>query len=331
MTTPTNQMKNVYLKLANNGYKKHFVRSLLPEWWDDEIANTDSGLQQVSLILGRILGVRPESLWVESAALELSIPKDRKFKHRADTLKGSLDVACAISNAIAKIVVSGYLPTFKKDQLVDAAELRNRILDKDSWVTLQKLLDYCNDVGIPIIHLSYFPSGCKKMAGLAFQLAGRPVIVLTETKKHGYMLFDLAHELGHVTLNHVSKETWVIDERIEEDSDDEYEKAANRFALELLTGTPDCRIVPSGRNLSGQELATAASRFGHQHKVDPMHVALNYAHNTKHWPVAQIALSLLASNQPTDQELLRRNLFNNIDHDCIGEDDLAVVQKYCGN
>jgi hypothetical protein len=69
MTTPTSQMNNLYRKLAAQGFKKPFVKSLLPEWWDDEIANTNSGLQQASLILGRILGVRPESLWVESAVL----------------------------------------------------------------------------------------------------------------------------------------------------------------------------------------------------------------------------------------------------------------------
>jgi hypothetical protein len=50
MTVTNPQMKRLYSKLKTVGYNPKYINSLLPDWWDDEIAETPAGLQQASLI-----------------------------------------------------------------------------------------------------------------------------------------------------------------------------------------------------------------------------------------------------------------------------------------
>ena len=330
MATTVNPMRSIYTKLSNTGYKKSFVQSLLPEWWDDDIATSPSGIQHASLVLGKLLSVRPETLWSEQVSIALSIPSERKFKHRAGTNENALDIACAIAYSAARLALRAFTHEYRPELIVDAAQLRSKIVSQNTWVGLAEILKYCTEIGIPILYLSHFPSGTKKMDGLAFEVDGRPVIALTVSKKHGYLAFDLAHELGHIALGHVTGNKCVIDQKIDRESEDEDEKSANRFALELLTGTPDCKIVPTGRNLNGQELAAAALRYGTNNKVDPLHVILNYGYATGHWGSANIALSKLAGNEPDDQTLVNSILFSNIDSEHLSDDDLITLKKFSG-
>lgn len=330
MTATANQMQEIYRRLGAEGYKRNFVQSLLPEWWDNQLVVTPSGLQQAALILGRLLGVNPETIWTKDANITLSIPERKRFKRRVDSNEDELDIACAISYAAGRLAGKAFKKPFDHGELLDAGELRNLILEQSRWVGLRELLAYCQRIGLPVLHIDHFPRGAKKMAGLAFEINGTPIIVLTQPRKRGYVLFDLAHEIGHVTLGHVSEGELLVDSKIDQDSDDEDEKAANRFALELLTGDPDCRIVPAGRNLTGSELATAAKRFGTDRNVDPSHVALNYGHTQGHWGVANLAVNELAGEEDADQELIRKFLFESVCVDDISEDDLFALRKYCG-
>ena len=330
MTVAATNMRDIYRKLGSSGYRKGFVESLLPDWWDDDLASSPSGLQQTAIILSRLLGVSAKTLWTPDAEIELSTPENKKFKRRNGSRKEDLSIACAISYAVGKLALGGLSSECTDKGLMDAAELRQSVLEDQPWVGLDDLLGYCKDKGILVLHLTHFPRGVKKMEGLAFSIAGGPVIVLTQARKWGFLLFDLAHEIGHITLGHVTDDSMLVDQKIDQDSDDEDEKAANRFALELLTGDPDCRIVPAGRNLTGSELATAAQRFGREKRVHPAHVALNYSYTQKHCGVAANALNELQGDAPTDQELIRKALFESMDSDKISEDDLTALKRYCG-
>ena len=82
--------------------------------------------------------------------------------------------------------------------------------------------------------------------------------------------------------------------------------------------------------MTGSELATAAQRFGTDRRVDPSHVALNYGYTQGHWGVANLAVNELAGDSETDQELLRRVLFDGISGEDMSDDDLSALRKYCG-
>lgn len=328
MTSANSHMKRLYCKLQTVGYNPKYIQSLLPDWWDEAIADTPAGLQQASIILGQRFGVRAETLWTESAAPDLRIPKGICFKHRDNVETDDLTIACALAQSLARIVLKAFPPKQLPGFYPDAGELRRQLLTDKPWIGFQDLLQHCLDLGIPVIHLSHLPRNTKKMEGLAFQQNGRPVIVLTGKRTHGYLLFDLAHELGHITLGHVTAERAVIDQEIDSQADDNEESAANRFALELITGDPGCRIVPNGRNLNGNQLASAASLFAEKHRIDPVHIALNYAHTQKCWPVANLAIKLITQDTLTDQQILRETLLKTLDLDELSEDEYALLQTH---
>lgn len=328
MTVVSSQMKTLYSKLGEVGYNPKFIKSLLPDWWDDEIAETSAGFQQASLILGQRFGVRAESLWAENLKPELKLPQGIRFKHRNNVETSDLSIACAVAYTLAGVVLKAFPSRTEQRFYPDATELRKQLLVEKNKVTFEDVMTCCLNLGIPVIHLKHLPTKAKKMEGLAFEYSGRPVIVLTQNRSYGYMLFDLAHELGHITLGHVSAGNSVIDQKIDVDDDDEDERAANRFALELLTGDPECTIVPTGKNLNADELASAALRFGEKHKIDPLHIALNYGHYRKHWPVANAAIKIIAGDAPSDQKLLCETLLQYLDLSELSEDDYVLLKTH---
>ncbi|MEE7626381.1 ImmA/IrrE family metallo-endopeptidase [Methylobacter sp. Wu8] len=328
MTVTNPQMKRLYSKLQTVGYNPKYIKSLLPDWWDNEIAETPAGLQQASLILGQTFGVRAETLWTESAEPALKLPQGIRFKHRENIADDDLNVACAVARSLASIVLKAFPAKPQSGFYLDASELRKQLLVGKKWITFEDVLTYCLDDGIPVIHLHHLPKKAKKMEGLAFEQSGRPVIVLTQNHPHGYALFDLAHELGHITLGHVTAEHSIVDQKIDAEADDEDERAANRFALELLTGDPECKIVPTGRNLNGDELATSALHYGEKNKIDPLHIVLNYAYSKNHWGAANVAINKIAKNALTDQEILRAALLQSLELDDLNEDDYTLLQTH---
>lgn len=69
----------------------------------------------------------------------------------------------------------------------------------------------------------------------------------------------------------------LIDEKINEDDvENPQEIEANAYAIELLNGRPDAAFHSNGW-ISAEVLASEALRIGRHNKVDPGHVALNYA------------------------------------------------------
>lgn len=323
-------MKSLYGKLRSVGYNPKYIQSLLPDWWDEEIAATPAGYQEASLRLGSVFGVQPSSLRDPDAQPTLCVPAGRRFKRQAGHQEQQLDVACALAMSSASLALRWLPQCEERKPLPDAKVIRELLLAENAYINLPVLLEYVWNLGIPVIFLGHIPTQTKKMAGLAFEYQGVPVIVLTSGRSHGYLVFDLAHELAHIVLGHVSKDKCVVDQEIDEGADDPDERSANRFSLELLTGDPDCKIVPSGRHLYAQELASAAIRYGEKHKIDPLHVALNYGYTQQHWPVAYSAVKIIAANHSPDQAILRQKLIAELRVNDVDDDDLATLLRLTG-
>lgn len=330
MATTEHTMKALYGKLHAAGFNRKYVQSMLPDWWDDSIAATVAGYQEASIRLGNLFGVMPSTLRDPQIPPVLRVPEGRRFKRRAGHEEAQLDIACALSMTAATLVFRYLSRSDKREGVLDASAIRGLVLQKNPYIAFDALLDYVWQLGIPVLFLDYLPSKTKKMAGLAFECVGSPVIVLTSGRPHGFLVFDLAHELAHIALGHVANGRCVVDQEIDSDAEDPDEKAANRFALELLTGNPDCKIVPTGRHLNGQELAVQALRYGEKYQIDPMHVALNYGYTQNHWAVANLAIKQLAADKPSDQAILRERLFSQLRSCDISEDDLATLARLTG-
>ena len=161
-----------------------------------------------------------------------------------------------------------------------AAAIRNAILERGaSCVHFESLLDYCWDNGLPVLHVSHLPEGAKKPDALAGIFAGRPAIVIMKRHTHAaWLLFILAHEIGHIGRRHLDGNGLLLDAKVSQDNRDTQEEEANAFAVEILTGKPDIRYQAAS-NLNAEELAERALMVERRDKVDAGFVALNYVRN----------------------------------------------------
>lgn len=118
------------------------------------------------------------------------------------------------------------------------AAIRQEVLERSGVVTLRSLLHWCWSKGVPVVHLSHTPG--LKMDGLAVEISGETAIVTAKTDYPSKLAFIVAHELGHISLDHLKNESgFIADEHVERATNDVVEIAANQFACELLTGDPD--------------------------------------------------------------------------------------------
>lgn len=320
MTTKTiSPMQALYAKLNTLGFTKAIVKKLLPEWWEDDISNTPAGFQETSLILSKYLSIRYSSL-LGDAEPTFVFPK-HKFKHSRNVEEKDLTKVVALSSLAARLTLEAYETKEQNFKEISAKSIRETLLARNSpWIDFNILLDYCWEIGIPVIFVENLPS--PKMQGLALQLQGRPVIILTSKHKHGYLVFHLAHELGHIILGHVTDEEWVIDKTITEGNDDNHEVSANQFALEILTGKSDAAYRSQYR-LYPDTLATSALDVGRENKIDPIHIVLNYGYTNGSMGVANAACKALTRKlniRESDPEIAKSTFMQHIDVDSLDDE-----------
>lgn len=325
-----NPMKNLYGRLNDVGLSRAFVtKTALPSWWDDCLAANPAGYAQGLLLLSRHLGLELSSLQNATAPVRLRDFGICKFKKREGVTEDDLALARALATRAAQLAASA-MPTPPPPIPTSAGDIRQQILDRRaSWVGLPEMLDYCWSNGLPVLHLDHFPKNSHRPDGLAARVQGRPVIVLCKKAKHSaWLLFILAHELGHLALGHVPPDGSLIDEGIDEASTDGEESAANAFAIELLAGRSDRRFTASGRWPNAHELAKSAKEIGRTRMIDPGHIALNYSHSMgkSFFAVGNAALNLIDPNaDPVG--LIRGRLAENLDWNLLPEDSSEFLMR----
>ncbi len=162
----------------------------------------------------------------------------------------------------------------------------------------------------------------------------RPVVLLTKKNEHpAWMLFVLAHEMGHLALRHVEARdgSALIDERVVEDEAliaDPQEIDANAYALELLTGGKK-RLTLKFLMKAG-DLAENAKAYGAQHHIDPGHV-LNAVRNTRvkgevPWSLGNSALRLI-DHEASVSRACREALLANIKVDALSDDSFEFLER----
>ncbi|MGQ0507475.1 MAG: ImmA/IrrE family metallo-endopeptidase [Myxococcaceae bacterium] len=327
MTVASNPMAQLYQKLASFGLPPAYVRStILPSWWDDAAAETPAGFSEALMLVHRHAGI-------DVGSLRASDPKPHaatgpvKFKHDSDVLDEEFDVPRVLATQAGWVAAMG--ASDSKELPKTASALRARLLDRCQWIDLEVLVDYCWSVGVPVLHVSKFPAKTKKMQGLTANVSGRPVIVIsTERKSAPWLLFVVAHELGHACLGHVATGQVLVDGDIDRDSVDDEEIAANRFTVELLSGAPDTTFKASSRWPNAHQLADIAQRIAREMQTDPGFVVLNYAYSMggNFFGVANAALKLLP---PTEDgpALLRRKMAEKLDWSRLPEESSEFLTR----
>lgn len=323
-------MGHLYNKLKNAGFTRQYIKKSLPDWWDDSIADTLSGKQYAALFLSKIFCITYSSLIDNSSDVEFNFVGNHRYKHSVNIEENRLNVSTAMAYTAARIASENFNIAFDHEVELNWQTVRAEILANNECVDLQSLVSYCHSIGIPIVFLQNIPKNSVKMDGIALKISNRPVIILTRTRKYGYLLFDLAHELGHIAKGHLNDSNIHIDKKIESEATDSLEVEANKYAFGLLGGKETLQIS-SKSNLNPKELYHASKTFGADKNIDPTHVVLNYAYVKKQWPIAMKTLSMLCKNQRTDQSIVLDKLYESINHDLIKEDDLALLNKLSGS
>jgi Zn-dependent peptidase ImmA (M78 family) len=323
-------MRDLYSRLSGVGLTRPYVKATaLPDWWDDEAGESPAGYAEALLHLARHLGLSLESLQAKRGPLALREFGPCKFKRTTGTTEDELALARTIGTRSAQLAATATATPFKG--LPDsAAEIRLRILDKGApWVGLKELLKYCWSVGVPVIFLARLPKTIKKMHGMSAMFKGRPVIVIAKNiKQPAWLLFILAHELGHIARGHLSDGSVLIDQDVDHNEPDAEEKEANEFALELITGEADFSVATTGRWPNASRLAELSKAVGTERHIDPGHIVLNYAHTmgTDFWGVANAALKHLEPGADAPG-LIRKALAAKLDWSALPKDSSAFLMR----
>lgn len=324
-------IRDLQKRLKVRGFDWSFVQSyVLPEWWQDELAEVEANRALAELFVARQLGFSPKEL--RDRDRELSLPKMApvRFKRYRNEVDDKVRVSTLVAQRAASVVarfVDEHLEPFTSRH--SAQELRRRILQRSRFVDLESLVRLCWDLGIPVLHLAQTPQGSKRFDGMAAFIGDRPVIVLASGRDGSpWLAFHLAHEMGHILLRHVQPGSPpVVDGELGAEAGSRgQEPEADRFACELLTGSPKPRL--QDLKLTGPRLAVTAERQGPQWGVDPGVFALIYGRSNDRWGVAQKALKLLDRDRG-GQALIARFLQKQLADAELSESDerlLGVLQ-----
>ncbi|MDW8265239.1 MAG: hypothetical protein RMJ52_07890 [Gemmataceae bacterium] len=251
-----------------------------------------------------------------------------KYKKRAGTTDDELLLTRVIATRAAQLAAAAMDRPYQS--VPSAADLRDAILKTDPWVGFDQLLDHCWAAGIPVLHVNNFPSNAKKKPmGFTLRAKGRPAVVLcVEKKQPAWLLFILAHELGHLHHGHVPENGALLDETVNENLPDVEEDQADRYAIELLTGNSATSLHVGGRWPKADRLAQLAREFGRRNRVDPGHVVLNCAHTEGggFWAVANAALKLLYPDNDAIK-IVSERLAANLDWEKLPEDSSEFLMR----
>jgi len=300
-------IQSIYSALHRHGLSKKNLTSLMPEWWSAEIEVTPGAAQRAKIYLAKALSLQIRAFSEDPPRVAFDLPKEKRFKLSAKTSEDDVAVAVALAKSASRIALNA-IANDHSPLPPSAAEIRGQILASGApWVGLEQILELCWSNGVPVLHLAS-PLLGRKMDGIAMSIKGRPSIVLSNVRKQGFLLFHLAHELGHIALGHLSENGAIVDDEINKNESDEgrnfQEIEADRFAIELLTGNADTRLTLP-RLMQARSLADTATRFGRERQIDPTHAVLNVAHNNrKIFPLCVSAVKEI-SGKTTDQEVVR--------------------------
>jgi Zn-dependent peptidase ImmA (M78 family) len=338
-------MKALYKRLRTIGLTRPIVRNtLLPDWWCDEFEEREGAVFEAAAYVARHTGLPFDRLIDETQELSLTQASGVCFKKRQGTDENALAIASCVAEQVAKLVTYACRPDYQSVAGLSAQAIRAEILSKHRWVTLQGLLDFCWDHGLPVAHLSNLPTGNgnKKFDGIAGIFEGRPAIATGKNHKSwAWMAFVVAHELGHIVSGHVREGQWLVDEQIApSEDDDQQEKDADRFALELIYGKDNVNYMQPGF-VTSDDLVAYAIKQAKRDIVNPASIVLNHGWYKKNaaptkkkqeiaWGVAQKAINELEEGSVSSIELIHSYLENGLDWDLLSDDNCEYVERIVG-
>ncbi len=343
VTDSAKNLKSLKRQVTQIGLKWSCVKATLPDWAEEAAAHR-TGLLELEAFVARHYGFR----LAEGGGYEAGHLPAARFKKRTAAPDAALAGARSFATAVARAVARG--ATTRWTGLPGQADgMRRLALEAAAgrgWVDFAALVEASWNAGIPVVHLPDAPCETKKPDGLVTFVSGRPVVVLMKNESMAeWMVFVLAHELGHVAKGHLRPDEGaaIVDEkvRLEEEGagasahggGDAEEAEANAYATGVL--------LPGGRQLVLEEwpkaegLAEVALEFGRAHGICPGHAVLNAVMNTSRRTGANLyglgnkAVRILhrTMDARTTAEVCREAANRHLDLDALGPDTAEFLEK----
>lgn len=328
----TGSERDLKRRLKAIGLSEGAIAAAWPQWWSEDADASPSARLELHFSIARKLGIDPRSL-VDAEGTPRFIWRDEaRFKHLSGESDAERAAISSFGRALGALLVPGVTPLIDA-RGADAASLRSAILQNQPFVRLSDLLSICWSMGTPVVHLRIFPRPQKRMAAMAVRVAGHGVILLAKDSSYpAHIAFYLAHELGHLLLGHLDRDAAIVDlesTHLGADEDTE-EHEADRFALELLTGAPDPRVLPTHGRYNAAALAAAVLDAGPKLRVEPGTLALCFGFTTQNWPVVSAAMrSIYERPQPVWKEVNALAL-RELDFERVPEDAHAFIGSVLG-
>ncbi len=289
--------QNLRIELRRAGIANAAVDAVWPQWWSSDAESSLSATAELTFTVAKRLGLSPESLLDGEAKF---IWRDEtKYKRLSAKVSREEAALSSFGCALARAAVKG---TGQPEGLaLEARTIRDAILGGSSVVDALSVLSFAWGIGIPVLQLRVFPLNQKRMHAMSVGVRGRAVILLAREESYlAPMAFTVAHELGHVMLGHLSSSGAVVDVEAPmdwTDPGDDEEGAADRFALELLTGQVAPEVIASTGVFSATQLSRAVREQGPALGIDPGMLALCAGYTTKQWDKAFGALKTIPPGQ----------------------------------
>jgi len=290
--TKTSTMSILYSRLAKAGLPHSFIREFgLPSWWDEEFEQDPSAPITAAGYLTKRLGLNLASLLELERDIEFSIKLQPKLKCKNKIDLKKIHPAQAMTIRAAEMVAHAF--RFSPINLPrETTQIREHILLQNEFVNLDSLLVFCLSCGIPVFHFSSFPPGTQRMDGIAVEIDGRPVIAVTKNRKSmSWLLFIVAHELGHIIHKHLKTNSFIVDTKAMSDNEDPKEIEANRFAEKLILG--ELFAYPWSKDMNFSRLRDWIKKLAADKRVAPGALVWNYAWKTGNWGLATAVVQSL--------------------------------------
>lgn len=315
------------------GLSTAVINAAWPDWWSEEAESSPSARAELRFSLARKLGLDPRSLlddnepqfvWRDEAKFKGLSTEDQQQCAAIESFGAAIGRHLLVATPSSDYFISG----------VTAQKLRKSILSNQPFVGLMDLIVACWAVGIPVIHLRVFPLPAKHMCAMAVRVEGRFAILLGKDSDYpAPVAYYLAHELGHIALGHLEGRSSVIDlkDPLEdmEDWDDE-EKAADCYALELLTGRSHPVVTTETDRFTASQLATHLNAAAEELRIEPGTLALCFGHSTKDWPRAMAAMKLVYRKPIPVWGEVNGVASHELQWDALSDDTVAYVQAIMG-
>lgn len=331
--TSNNPMKALYKRLSAVKLTTPYLKStVLPDWWQDSMAEAKSGHAEALAFISRHTGILIDSMLDDNYPLTFADVKAKYYLGGQNT-QNEIALAAKLATAAAT-QVSGAIKTPYAGIASDAKKIRSEILSGGAdCVSFEALLKWCWHNGIGVIPINKFPPRQTKMKAMLTYPGKNPVIVLCDNHVyHAWQLFHLAHEIGHLALGHVPPNTEWIDAEISHSSEkisgenySEEENAATQFGVALITGENEPPLHSQPGLFTEQIVAYARDRSAKLH-IDQGFIALNHGWRNGREGASMSALRMIEP-APKAQQLMHHYLQENLDTDLISEDTITYLLR----